>query len=362
MNVLFIIPRMGGGGAERVMSYISNHLAVTDNRATILTIVGGESFYELDNRVQYESANVKVNRSNKLSLLFSEVFGFVKSFFFFRKRIKEINPDLVVSFLIETDILTYFIKKTGVKFKHVCSERNDPFIRNGLIKRVLRRVYGETELFVCQSEKVSEFYSYVPNRIVIPNPINPDNIPDRSENIMDRVVAVGRLDEQKNFELLIKSYANIADKIPQYRLDIYGEGYMREKLQALIDLLKMNDKITLMGAEKDVVQHIKDAALYIMSSNFEGFPNALLEAMSIGIPVISTDFATGIARELINNERGMVVPVGDEQGLSCAILSMLSDGEKLKRCGVNNRNYCKRFYSDLVLNDWMKAFRECIMM
>ena len=122
MKCIFVIPHMGGGGAERVLANQANTLADKKNSITIMTIVGGESFYPINENVNYISANVKVNRNNRVSLIWSETIGFFKSFFFFRKKIKELKPDFVFSQQRQADIICYFVKKSGMKFKHVCYE------------------------------------------------------------------------------------------------------------------------------------------------------------------------------------------------------------------------------------------------
>ncbi|MDD4689305.1 MAG: glycosyltransferase [Eubacteriales bacterium] len=352
-KILFVLPRMGGGGAERVVSLIANSLS-KNNSIHIFTLVGGESFYQLNEEVIYDSVNITVNRKNKLTTLWSEATSLYKSFVQIRNYIKKEKFDIVISFLVETDILVGLCKLFGLKFKHVCSERNDPTKRSGLQLKIITAIYKRATLFVCQSKMVASFYKEVPTEIkrVISNPVQPENLPQRNVVNPNRIVAVGRLSTQKNFRMLINSFSNTANEFSEATLDIYGEGPQRETLQAQIDLLNLTGRITLCGARKDLQQCIADAQLFVMSSDYEGFPNALLEAIAIGIPVISTDFPTGIAKELIGKENGLVVPVDDEKSMTDGIRYMLSHKELLSDMGNANYQMAKRFYTENIIKMW----------
>lgn len=358
MKYLFVIPRMGCGGAERVLANQANVFSEKGHDVTIMTIVGGESFYKLSDSVKYKSAQVKVNRKNKIASVISQFIGFFKSFFYFRKIISENKPDAVFSQQREADILCYCVKKTGVQFKHICYEINDPFVRSKLTKRILRQIFNDSALLVCQSKKAAEFYNTAPNITVIPNPIDPDVIPLRTAVQNNKIVAVGRLDKQKNFIMLINSFNEVLKTHKQCKLDIYGEGPERSRLQALIDKLGLQNCVVLCGARSEVLKYICDAALFVMSSDYEGMPNALLEAMAIGMPVVSTDFATGVARDLIGKDNGMVVPVGDITAMANAIISILDDPVQQKIMGDNNRYCMQAFYNNKIMNQWIEAFER----
>lgn len=358
MKCIFVIPRMGGGGAERVLANQANTLAAGKNDITIMTIVGGESFYSIDKKVNYISANVKVNRNNKIFLIWSEVIGFLKSFFFFRRKIKELKPDFVFSQQRQADIICYFVKISGIKFKHVCYEINDPFVRTKNTKRILKKIYKNSDLLICQSETVKNFYDDVPNSQVIPNPINPDIIPKRIMPKQNRIVAVGRLDKQKNFSMLLFAFSEVLKTIPDCVLDIYGEGPLRHSLETQIDFLGIQDKAFLRGAHSNVLELIKDATVFAMSSDYEGMPNALLEAMAIGLPVVSTDFKTGVARELIEPGMGIVVPVNDKNAFTKALISVIEDKTYIQNAATISPPKMRKLHNDFVMKKWISAFES----
>lgn len=354
MKFLFVIPRMGGGGAERVVSLVSNYLAKNGNNVTVLTLVSGESFYELDTSVHFESIGITINRKSKMHRTFSQVLFLPKSIVTLYKKLKTENYDVVISMLTECDILVGLCKFAGLQFRHVCSERNDPTRRKGIYFALLKAIYKHAALFICQSKKVYDYYKDVPASIktVIPNPVDGTSFPECPKTKSKRVVAIGRLNEQKNFSLLIESFANLGKELDEFKLDIYGEGPEHAKLQKLIDKLGLEKRVTLRGAQKDVVQLIADAELFVMSSDYEGFPNALLEAMAIGLPVISTDFPTGVARDLIGNENGIVVPVKDENALTEAMRFVLLNNDVRIRMGIKNREMCKKYYTEKIMQKW----------
>lgn len=358
MKCIFVIPRMGGGGAERVLANQANTLADEKNSITIMTIVGGESFYPIDEKVNYISANVKVNRNNRVSLIWSETIGFFKSFLFFRKKIKELKPDFVFSQQRQADIICYFVKKSGIKFKHICYEINDPFVRSYNTKRLLKIIYKNSDMLICQSEAVKKFYINVPNIQVIPNPINPNVIPKRVMPTKNRIVAVGRLDKQKNFSMLLSAFKEVVKAIPDCVLDIYGEGVLRHSLEEQIALLGIQNRAFLRGSHGDVLELIKDATVFAMSSDYEGMPNALLEAMAIGLPVVSTDFKTGVARELIEPGIGIVVPVDDERAFAKALISIIEDKSYLKNAATISPKKMQSLHNDSIMKKWIDAFES----
>lgn len=350
---------MGGGGAERVVSVLANGLVSLGDTVEILTFIKGESFYPLDERVILSDCKVKrvsKGRFRKLSL----AVYFPKVFFIARKKIKRGGYDAVVSFLKEADLTVYYIKKTGVKFKWISSERNDPTRRKKSQAKRYNRAYGKAELLVCQGERVKDYYENFSSvkAVVIPNPLEPSLIKER-ENANKTVVSVGRLFPQKNFPLLINAFCELHSDFPEYKLVIYGEGNERENLEKLIGELGASEYVSLPGAVKDVGEKIKSAELFVMSSDYEGFPNALAEAAAMGLPSISTDFSTGAAREILPDD-GAIVPVGEKEGLKAAIKKMLTDKKYAKSCGENNRKNAEKFYSTRVVGLWREAIEGVI--
>ena len=352
-KILFVLPRMGGGGAERVVSILANNLSkLKENTVQIHTFVSGESFYPINESVELTDCGIKKVKKGSFRNL-SVLINFPKAFFRTRKLIKQGEYDYVLSFLAEADITLWLCKKTGVKFTHVCSERNDPTKKGKLKGWFLKKTYKSADKFVCQSQTVANYYSFIDEnkKVVIPNPLNPKILPQRDNEIKNTIVGVGRLNTQKNFALLINAFSRIEKEFPDYTLEIYGEGGERRVLEDQIEKLGLTAKVVLKGAQKGVLEKIKSAKLFVLSSDFEGFPNALLEGMGIGLPVISTDFFTGTARELIDEKGGLLVPIRDEEKLYLAIKEMLSKND-LESFGKHNREKVKDYYEENVIKKW----------
>ena len=351
---LLLIPRMGNGGAERVMATIANNLC-REHEVHIVTMTDAESFYALDERVKITGLSQNVNRKNKLALLCSMAIGGIKTFFALKKQIKKEKPDVVLSFLQSANMMAILLKMLGGKFRLVVSERCDPSERGFGNRFFEKHFYHKADVTVCQSKKVMEFFKEKHRRkmTVIPNPIAASAIPPRFEGERRHtVVGVGRLSEQKNFEMLIGAFAALPERFSDYTLEIYGGGPLEEKLQALIEEKGLSERAKLMGVKKNVMHYIADVALYVMSSNYEGFPNALAEAMATGLPVISTDFSTGVAGDIVKPQNGIVIPVGDEAALLAAMENMLSEEEKWEAMSLENRKLLDTLSEKNIMEMW----------
>ena len=174
------------------------------------------------------------------------------------------------------------------------------------------------------------------------------------------IVTVGRLEPQKNQKLLINAFSELAKKFPDYTLVIYGEGSLRKKLEKYIESKGLKDRVFLPGAKNNIQEYIKDASLFVLSSDYEGIPNALIEAMAIGLPCVSTDCSPGGARELITNgENGVIVECRNSNELATAMARLLTDRESAKRMGTNAKKIYTRVDKNLVCNRWLDLIRDC---
>lgn len=173
------------------------------------------------------------------------------------------------------------------------------------------------------------------------------------------IVSVGRLEEQKNQLMLIRAFSKITKEFSTYNLKIYGEGTLKDQLQREIDKLNLNEKVELCGVSNNIKEDIKDVSLFIMTSNYEGMPNALMEAMALGLPVISTDCPCGGPKFLIENEtNGILIPVGDENTLVIKIKMLLSNKEFAMKIGKNARKIGKSLSPNIINKKWNDLIRE----
>lgn len=358
-RILILIPRMGGGGTERVVSILANNLCKT-YCIRIATLVSRGEFYKLDPQIEVVTAGYNILQGSTLSRYFSMGYRFLNAILYVRKQIKLFQPDIVFSLLEEMDIVSYLALKglKGIRIIH--SERNDPTARNKHLQRILEKIYQKTDMLVCQSRTVSDYYRNVKHKTVIPNPIDFSIYPDTPpEGKPERIVAVGRLREQKNFLMLEKAFARIADQYQDVTVTIYGEGPQRQLIENAIEQDGLKDRFILHGASKDVLNEIKDAAIFAFPTNYEGFPNALVEAIALGIPVVSTDFATGVAREVVNEKAGIVVPVGDVDAFANGLKELLDHPEKRDYIRNHSREVLEPFAIGKVVALWERSFK-CI--
>lgn len=361
---MFVIPRMGNGGAERVLATLANELSKENYEVLIVSLTSDDSFYKLQDDVKIIGAGYKVSKNNKLIRTINLLVNGVKSLSYLSRTIKSWEPDIVVSFLTHTNILSLIIKLFRSDIKLVVSERCEPRVRNFPTKITTKYLYTLADVIICQSEVVAGFFpNFAQNKIkVIQNPVNIESISNKYiEKRRKAIIGVGRLFEQKNFALLIDSFSDINTEFPEHILEIYGEGHLRGQLQHQIARLGLENKVYLMGVRDNVMKHVSDAELFVMSSNFEGFPNALIEAMASGMPVISTDFSTGVARELIKEENGIVVPVGDRTSMTMAIRKILSNSDYQKNMSKENRKIKNSLSTEKILNKWIDVFGEVIL-
>lgn len=331
MNIVFICKSITGGGAERFSVNMVNYLSASEeSNVYIVTEKIKENEYFLDNRVKR--------------------FDFLKSKAYFFNILKIIHfaidkkIDVIVGIDIEPNLLVC-MTNLFIKSKCIISERNAPKQVNiSRISRILRFIfYRFADGFIFQTEGAKSFYSKKIQKrsVVIHNPVKKDLI-YKSNIDKNEIVAIGRLNIQKNYPMLIKAFSKVHLKHNDYTLRIFGEGNEKEKLQNLCKDLGVEKYVSFEGFTLNVHEAIKDSQIFVMTSDFEGMPNALLEAMAMGFPVISTDCPAGGPFELINNgDNGILVPIKDDNILAeklCLLIENLDFRHFISKNAVRIRD------------------------
>jgi GalNAc-alpha-(1->4)-GalNAc-alpha-(1->3)-diNAcBac-PP-undecaprenol alpha-1,4-N-acetyl-D-galactosaminyltransferase len=351
MRILFVVPGMGYGGAERVISILANSFVIKGYDVKILIMnTDGESVYKLNENIEVEVIP-PANRKKVMT-----VFRLLKSI---RNITRKFTPDVIISFMNDTCAITA-IANFGRYYPIVYSERNDPSNTNRSIKDRLLKFIVEQRVngFVFQSTGAKELYSKKVQKksTVILNPLNLKKLPpyfigERKKEI----VSVGRLHPQKNHQMLIRAFSHIATDYPKYKLRIYGEGTLRNNLQKQIDDLGLCDRVMLMGNVPNVMEEINNASIFAFSSDYEGLPNALIEAMALGLPCISTDFTPGGASMLIVNfKNGVLAPIGDDKKFAEGLSYLLSNKEKAIEMGSRAQKIVERVNEENIIAEWEK--------
>lgn len=353
MNFTIFIGGLSGGGAERVCCNIANYLDSKGHDVTMLTMADDTPSYKLNQNI------------TRVSLLLNhERKGFVRNSITRYKRLFSYvhnTKSEVILVMLPATILSLLTLKHFTKAKIVASERNMPTLYSRFEQRLLKLFARFADGWVFQTKDQREWYGDAVNdnkAVVIPNAINPEFIRPPYTGARDmRIVTAGRLSTQKNHRLLIESFRKIADKYPDLILEIYGQGPLKEELETLVIDMNLNNRILFKGYCSDISDKIKNASAFVLSSDFEGIPNALMEAMAIGLPCVSTDTAGGGARLLIQNqENGLLVPVGDVSKLTEAICKLLDDRELSNRIGIAANAVTKRFSPESIYSKW----EECL--
>lgn len=339
MKIAFVFGSMHRGGAERVIASLANTFCSLGDEVSIVTLDNEPSGYALDSKVKHIRLDIYGNSKNKLEALRRNMKLISK----FRKCVLREKYDAVIAFDLRHALFLQGAVPFFRKFKIIASERANPNVRVlGKIEKVFHKYFlPKVDGFVFQTERVSQCYcETLRNKgTVIHNGVFPEILPQKVPEFADRrhsvICAVGRLDEQKGYDVLLEAFSRFAKKHPQHTLEIYGEGPLRKQLEQQIIALGLQDWVTLHGSVPNVMFEVADAGMFVMASRFEGMPNALMEALACGIPCVCTDCDFGPDELITNGENGMLVPVDDAGKLYVAMDRIASDWVLAERLSHN---------------------------
>lgn len=358
MNLLmFYINGINGGGAARVMIQLAERFAGIGYHIILVTSFVKDEEYLVPEDVTRISLEQEEVVQSKLLRNVSRIWKL-------RLLVKQYKPLALISFMAEPNIRALFAS-ICLPVKNIVSVRNDPNKEyNGCLNRALAKfVMPVADGCVFQTEEAKAWFSPVLQRKsrVIMNEVaecffEVDRLPNGD------IITIGRLSSQKNQEFLIRAFVKIATKHPDRKLRIYGSGELEKKLDDLINELGMQDRVFLMGSTTDVPSALSEASVFVLSSDYEGMPNALMEALAAGVPSISTDCPCGGPAALIrNSENGILVSVGNEDEMACALDSLLSDSLEAERIGSNARERAKEFHPNIIFNEWRKYVESIVI-
>lgn len=343
-RIVFLVPALRSGGAERVIVTLANWLA-QEFRVYIWMMVGSQVEYALSDRVCLEQSYLAINK------------GGINRLLWLVKHLKKNKNTVVISFMTKLNMYAILSAKlAGVKV--IVSERNDPSrtiaSRYNHIRELLYRL---ADKIVFQTEGAREFFSASVQKkgIIILNPLR-GKVPNVYEGVRKKkIVTISRLHPQKNLNLLIDAFKDFIDEYSDYQLEIYGEGFLESELKSKVKVCGLSKKVIFAGVDENVLSLIRDAAMFVITSNFEGLSNALIEAMAIGLPCISTDSPPGGARMLIENGvNGLLVPVEGKDELICAMKEIASDKDFAARLGKNAAKIRERVNEKTICLQWKR--------
>ena len=349
MHITLYIGSLSGGGAEKVACNLANYLVNKGHNVTILTMDDEPAQYELSDRVERIPLIYKKERKGSL-------YNLILRLKRYKRYLKYSSTDVYLVMLPVVIIISLFMSRFTNK-PMIMAERNMPSLYSRYKRFFLKKLWKKADAWCFQTEDQRKWY---PKEIInmptciIPNAINPDiNFDNNKVGSKKEIVSVGRLTSQKNHILLINAFKRISDLYPDYKLVIYGKGPLRDFLANQITKLGLENRVILYGHCKNAIDKIKEASIYIHSSNFEGMPNALMEAMALGLPCISTDCEGGGARFLIeNNKNGILIPRNNINALESAMKRLIDDRTWGLSLGEKAKKIRNRLSSDGIYNQW----------
>ena len=343
--VLLMIASLGGGGAERVTTVLASELS-RQHPVYLLYMFNKSQTYPIAPGVHLIDGSWSRGTLLEKYLHIRWKWPFMALTILRAKQ--KYRIDATISMLRRPNLYNSLIRWRD---RRIMSERNDPSRKPEEEFKSAKRSYARADHVVFQSEHVKQLFS---GKIQAKSTIirNPVSVPCFADEIPEhRIVTVGRYTKQKNHGLLIRAFHRFRLSHPDYTLHLYGDGELRESLQTLIDELQLQDAVFLEGFRDDVHERIKNAKMFVLSSDYEGMSNALMEAMMMGLPCISTS-CTGSDELIEDGKTGLLVPCGDADALAAAMGRVADDEELCKRLRDHAQLQCLDFELGRVARAW----------
>ncbi|MBM3094299.1 glycosyltransferase [Ensifer sp. T173] len=357
MRLALVEAGLGAGGTERVVSLIVKdrhargdevHVFAfsSDEDDIYFSLPSGVTVHRLPDAREGPFSRSSIKTVNRILRL--------------RAELRKLRPDVVLSFLTKINIVS-LLSTRGLGIPVLVSERNNPGAqpKHFLWNMIEPLVLSQAHRLIMQTEAISKTLptSLRTKAVVIGNPCDRNRIRKPTRRAL-RVVAVGRLVDQKGFDTLIEAFANVCAEVPEWCLTIYGEGPDRHQLQERIRARHMQDRISLAGVTAKAGSWIDDAALFVLSSRYEGFPNVLMEAMAAGLAVISTRCDFGPAEIIEDGVSGLLVPVDDVDSLAAALKLLMLDESLRGSFAEAGYQTVLRFSTETIMAKWDSCIRQ----
>ena len=344
-------------GMERVLTTRANNLC-GDFDITFITYNQGErkDYFPLDERIHRKDIPAKDDAEYLMMLddwLKRECYDITVSTggaeFFFLHSIKD-GSKKVFEFHFSYDISKVWL--SGIKNKY----KRWLYIKGQTLKRIWHARKYDQIVALCKTDakkwrRYSRHVTYIYNPLTI-------QTDKHSDCTKKKVISVGRLHKQKGFDYLIDAWALIHQHLPDWTLDIYGEGGLRRALQAQIDKNGLTEVVFLRGKTDDIVSRYVDSSIFVLSSRDEAFGLVITEAEACGLPIVTFDCPSAPAELVEEGVNGYVVKMGDVQGLASRVMALMADEELLKRMGLESLRVSERFDVEAIAGEWKKLYEQ----
>ena len=366
MRLTLVISSLGRGGAERIISVLAGAWAKQGVEVMLVTFDDKEApAYAIDPRVALCALKVPNELArNSVQRLYRNLLRVIR----LRRLIGRFRPEIVISFLSVPNVVSLLATR-GMHIPVIVSERANP--RYDKVKRIwkpLRRfIYPSADALVCQTSAMVEQLRQtikvpgyaIPNPVELPSSFSAETQTPASPGART-IIGMGRLVPQKGFDLLLEAFSRIAGKHPQWSIKVLGNGPDKERLEAQAESLGLKNRVSFVGAVSDPFPVLHAADLFVFSSRFEGFGNALIEAMACRLPVISFDCPAGPADIIRDGVDGVLVPREDVAALATAMDRLMSDPAERERLARRAPEVLTRFSLKRVLGMWEALFNDVL--
>lgn len=369
MHIIFLTHTLSYSGAPKMLTWVANQMAKKGNQVEVVSFFSSEKLQSLDENIVFHSLSVKQSSSR----IIRNTVGMLRTTVRLHRYIKKSSPDLIVSFLDSVGYVYLVVNRLFGKRKMVVSERVDPSCYHGVTAKMRFFAMKFADGIVYQTSGAKEICSKkmkTDKGVIIPNPVVlKDDIKNQLDKYIvsyrerdNRIVTVGRLSlAQKRQDILLKAFKRVYNVHPEIKLYIYGDGSDKTKIQELIDSMGLHDVAILAGRTSQVEQDIYNARAFVLTSDFEGIPNALIEAMSIGVPSVSTNCSPGGAALLIKNgENAFLVDKADENAVAEKLIEIIEDETISDKFTANSPKISEVFSEDKISSEWENYFLRII--
>lgn len=358
-KIIFYTMAMIRRGTERTIANLSNYF-INNYDITIITNINGPIEYELDKRIKVIPID-KIDKRNEILPLKIITKTSKKRSVELLRIIKEERPDLIITTLPEPTIRILALKKYLKDIPIIVSIRNHPNseFRSFIGKMIRNKYYKKASIITVQD---SSYIEYLPKELrvkVIPNYISDDFANTKKKVKKDKkIITVASLTKQKNIPLLINAFSRLDNKYNDYKLVIVGSGKEKHKIEKLIRIQHLENRIILKDSSSNVIDELLSSTLFVLSSNYEGMPNALLEAMALSLPVITTNSTEAIYNIVDNNVNGIITSKKNIQLLTNNIEFLLDNKDIRTKLGKQASKIKDRYNKEIVLNYWNFIIKE----
>lgn len=352
MNIGFLIFSLEGGGAERTVATVANQLSLNGHNISIYLFDGNKMAYGLN-----ENIRIRVCRNNRNDARLAKIIDHVGRLV---NYLRTDNTEVLLAYMVS--MIPYaLIAHIVAGCKVICSERTNPRLHNKKVQWMIRYLSPLCDGFIFQTKGAKEYYPEKTQKkgTVIANaaPLY-QGIRKKPDDV--KICSAGRLHSDKDFKTLIRAFYLFNKKYRESTLTIFGDGNQKEELADLTRQLGVDDKVVFKGFANNILAEMSQFTMFVFSSMAEGMPNTLLEAMSVGLPCISTDCPYGPADLIENGKNGWLVPVGDAAAMAKRMEWVVNNSEEAERVGKNAR-YVQEKYSMQNIISKYQAYLEKIV-